>query len=427
MVEFHPLANIFPLIEGADFDALVADIKAHGLADKVIVHEGRLLDGRNRWRALAKLGLSDEEILRAHTEPLDDATDPLAFVISKNLKRRHLNEGQRAMVAARLATLRDGQRQVGQLAHVPTQEQASELLNVSQRSIKRARVVLDHGTDELRHAVDRGEVSVSAAAEVATRPTERQRELVAQGEKALVAAASNIRAEKCAPKNSRARAVNPEPTEAPQRWPVDKAASLKPAAEAPQLEPTIFGLDNNFGSVNSGIDILYSRWTVLARRAIEEAQDVRVIKNIHDKAAGLQMQSHLAKNTEAAQQARVIRLWAERRIGRWLINAEKKGHRYMGRPPKGVKIGKQDPDLITLGRLGISRKQSQCWQKIARLSNAGFEALLAGKAGRYQLPHHRRHRVRRCRPQHDPGGSPQTQAEKGAHARAPRGEIPSSA
>src|SRR5262245_9284429 len=59
------------------------------------------------------------------------------------------------MVAARLATLRDGQRQVGQLAHVPTHQQAGELLNVSERSIKRARTVLDHGTEKLKNADSR--------------------------------------------------------------------------------------------------------------------------------------------------------------------------------------------------------------------------------------------------------------------------------
>lgn len=243
MIEFHPLANIFPLIEGADSDALVADIKAHGLADRIIMHEGRLLDGRNRWRALAKLGLTDEEIPRAHAEPLDDGTDPLAFVISKNLKRRHLDESQRAMVAARLATLQDGQRQVGRLAHVPTQEQAGELLNVSERSIKRARTVLNHGTDELRQAVDRGEVSVSAAAEVAIRPVEQQRELIAGGEKEIIAAARKVR-----------RKI----AKAPQTPPAENGPKPTPEPRAPASHPHLTcqrgagQLDTGDRSVSSG-------------------------------------------------------------------------------------------------------------------------------------------------------------------------------
>jgi ParB-like chromosome segregation protein Spo0J len=50
-MKFHPLANILPLTEGAEFDRLVADIRERGLLNAITVHDGRILDGRNRERA----------------------------------------------------------------------------------------------------------------------------------------------------------------------------------------------------------------------------------------------------------------------------------------------------------------------------------------------------------------------------------------
>jgi hypothetical protein len=89
------------------------------------------------------------------------------------MRRRHLDENQRAMVAAKIATLPhgEGDRFSGQAAYrpvAPTQAEAAALLNVGERSVRRARTVLDHGVPELQQTVERGDVAVSVAADIAT-------------------------------------------------------------------------------------------------------------------------------------------------------------------------------------------------------------------------------------------------------------------
>jgi ParB-like chromosome segregation protein Spo0J len=183
--QFHPLADIFPLIEGAEFEELVTDIKAHGLREPVVVFEDMILDGRNRYRACEAAGIEPTFIVY-------QGDDPVAYVISLNLHRRHLSESQRAVVATRLATLRIGDNQHAQVC-APSQERAAELLNVSRRSVQSARQVVDCGAPELIGAVERGAVSVSAAADIATQPVDEQREIVARGEREILEAARTIR------------------------------------------------------------------------------------------------------------------------------------------------------------------------------------------------------------------------------------------
>ena len=199
---FHPLANIFPLMDGSDFRELVEDIRSHGLREPVVIHEGAVLDGRNRQRACAAAQVP------IRYEPFS-GSDPVAFVISMNLRRRHLNESQRAMVAQKLANLAHGQRAdlAGREANLPllpsanttfpvTTSEAAELLNVSERSVRSARAVAEHGIPELNQKVERDEVSVSAAAEIATLPKDEQKEIVARGEKEIIAKANAIKREK---------------------------------------------------------------------------------------------------------------------------------------------------------------------------------------------------------------------------------------
>lgn len=97
MLDFHPAANIFPLMTGPEYDALVADIAEHGQHEAIWLYEGMVLDGRNRLRACNQLGLVPE--FRQYT-----GDDPQAFVVSLNLHRRHLTREQRDEVIRQLRT-----------------------------------------------------------------------------------------------------------------------------------------------------------------------------------------------------------------------------------------------------------------------------------------------------------------------------------
>ena len=200
-MKYHPLADVFPLIEGAEFDALVADISKQGLLEAIVTLDGDILDGRNRYRACVAAGVEP------HFEVFEGA-DPVAFVVSKNVARRHLDESQRALAAAKIATLQNGQRKsASPIGEGHSQGEAAQLLNVGKRSVERAREVLNEGTPELVRAVEAGRVSVSAAADVATLPKVEQTEIVAKGEKEILEAAKRIRLQKAEVRRAEIQAI----------------------------------------------------------------------------------------------------------------------------------------------------------------------------------------------------------------------------
>lgn len=190
----HPIANLFPMLEDERRPSFRASL-AEGQNHPVVLHKGMLLDGRNRERELVELGkpVAFKVFVGTDRQALD-------FVMDENLERRHLTESQRAMVAARMATLRVGDNQhVQQAAQIcaPTlfapvapkdipaepapvisQSDAAQLLNVSRRSVQTAAKVQERGAPELQDAVVQGKVAVSVAAEIAERPREEQKAIL---------------------------------------------------------------------------------------------------------------------------------------------------------------------------------------------------------------------------------------------------------
>ena len=91
--DYHDAANLFPLMDGEEFDALVADIRTHGQLEPIVLYDGRILDGRHRYLACQQLGIEPKVCVYQGT------LSPVEFVISKNLHRRHLTASQRAVLA----------------------------------------------------------------------------------------------------------------------------------------------------------------------------------------------------------------------------------------------------------------------------------------------------------------------------------------
>jgi hypothetical protein len=153
----HPFAELFPMLDDAALEELAADIKANGLRQPIVMFEDKILDGRNRFFACCEAGVEPK------TEKYT-GDDPLGYVISLNLRRRHLDTSQRAVIAAKIATLRQGQHQTGKFAALPTQAEAAKMMKVSERSVRDGRKVLDQGDAPLITSVERGERAVSSAA-----------------------------------------------------------------------------------------------------------------------------------------------------------------------------------------------------------------------------------------------------------------------
>lgn len=126
-----------------ELSALAEDIKQNGLQNKIILHEGKILDGRNRFQACRMAGIKPQY------EEYNGA-DPMRTIISLNLRRRHLDESQRAVVAARVANMTKsdagklygrGMDSIGKSAEAISQAEAAELFNVSERMIRTVKAI----------------------------------------------------------------------------------------------------------------------------------------------------------------------------------------------------------------------------------------------------------------------------------------------
>lgn len=91
-MKYHKLAAFFPMLPKEEMKLLVADIKKNGQLEPIVLYEGEILDGRNRYEACERLGI------KSKTRVLSGGVEPKDYVIATNMRRRHLTPAQKGMV-----------------------------------------------------------------------------------------------------------------------------------------------------------------------------------------------------------------------------------------------------------------------------------------------------------------------------------------
>lgn len=173
--EIHPLADLVPRMTLAEYEELRESIAANGLRVPILLHEGKVLDGRHRLQAC-----QDEGVWPTFTEYMGD--EPAGEVLSLNLHRRNLDASQRAMLAvvfwpelqreardkmaqggAAAAPGRPAEERVGDAANpFHTRDRAAQKTGASGRSVASAKRVKD-ADPALAEKVLAGEIKVATA------------------------------------------------------------------------------------------------------------------------------------------------------------------------------------------------------------------------------------------------------------------------
>lgn len=132
--EIHPVAAIFPVLPNDELQQLADDIRTNGQQQPIMRDaNGVIIDGRNRLLACVRAGVEP----RFADLPAD--ADPVAYILSANVQRRHMNQGQRAMALAKAQTFSSGKFQ--------RKGAVAKSMGLSGAHLSRAITVLEHAPE----------------------------------------------------------------------------------------------------------------------------------------------------------------------------------------------------------------------------------------------------------------------------------------
>ena len=241
----HEFATLFPAMTNDEYAALKQDIAENGVDQPVYLWQGQIIDGRHRYLACGEMGI-DPPI-----RYLNDDDDPVRFVLSANMDRRQLDEGQRAMVMATLKVMPWGANRfsVDSYQKNSTLKARAARAQVAESTQWYADEVLAFGDTEIIDRVRQGKVDgqkklgISEAYKAIqnikkAQKAEQKAAVLAEAERkaAQQARAEQGAAQRAAAEQAEQEAAKLEAAERAQQQAAEKARAEREAAEQAQRE-----------------------------------------------------------------------------------------------------------------------------------------------------------------------------------------------
>lgn len=136
VIQIHPLAQKIPEMTDEEYSALLESMRHSSQYNSgpIILFEGKILDGRHRYRACLELKLKPELVSYRGQDPVND-------VLLPSLTRRDLSPAQKAMVFLELRTTQWGGDRKGENQAANLQLDDAQVANRSGASLRTIRTI----------------------------------------------------------------------------------------------------------------------------------------------------------------------------------------------------------------------------------------------------------------------------------------------
>lgn len=172
--------KLIPPLTKQEYEEIKYSIQQDGLWNPITINSSNVvLDGHNRFKICQELGIEPRTVVKDFINKLLEKK----FVIECNLKRRHLNDFQKAELAIPLLEIerelaKERMSQAGK--GVPNEttfrstDKVSKQIGVSRNTFERAKKVIELAPEELKQRVRSGQTSINYAYKTVTRQEKKK-------------------------------------------------------------------------------------------------------------------------------------------------------------------------------------------------------------------------------------------------------------